>query len=321
MGLLSNVLASYLTPNILGKSFLYVPVSIWLILASLAFTTIASYLLILTPEVKQAAIYTNVMVNRNNRCVHYSEFAPLAIQYAEKLWKALEKDKPSLAKQVLENLHNSGSDALSLDLIEYLIFLILSGFDLFWASGKLKSYGYPTFPSHLGDIPRYQPSTIYTTKEIKEEPEEEQFEYKNLVPVVEENRFIQHFLGKTSLDRIYTPGNWLLFTPKGTRISVNRTGHKRIIKLSNCYSTISIDITKSSVGTGLPYGIRIKEKSYDEKRFFTTDFRIDHKATFSRLLSIHPKIDDHHNWANLVFRKLVANFSLPRKGIIEEIEL
>jgi len=52
-----------------------------------------------------------------------------------------------------------------------------------------------------------------------------------------------------------------------------------------------------------------------------TDFRIDYKATFSRLLSIHPKIDDYHNWANLVFRKVAANFSLPRKGIIEEIEL
>ncbi len=130
MGILSNIIASYLTPHILGKSFLCIPVSIWLTLISFAFTAIVSYLLILTPEVKQAAIYTNVMVDRKGPCVHNSVFAPIAIQVAEILWEALKKDKPTLAKKIVKNLHNSGSDALSLDLIEYLVFQILSGFDL-----------------------------------------------------------------------------------------------------------------------------------------------------------------------------------------------
>jgi len=53
----------------------------------------------------------------------------------------------------------------------------------------------------------------------------------------------------------------------------------------------------------------------------TTDFRIDYKTTFSRLLSIYLRIDYYYNWIDLIFGKLVADFSFPRKGIIEEIEL
>lgn len=312
MGLLLNILASYLS---IGVSVA--------ILALLLITVVATYTLILTPKVRQVAIYANLMVNRYSECIHFSASAPLAIQYAELLWKALAKDGSPLTGRILKNLHRSESDALSLDLIEYLVFLVvLSGFEVFWASGTIKSYGYPTWPSHLGEVPRFRPSTIYVifTKETEAGPKERQFEYKDIRPMIQGNQLVEHFLGDTSLERIYSPRNWLIFTPKGTQISIQRTGRERIIRLSNRYSTISLNIVKASVGAGLPYGIRIKEKEYDEKRFFTTDFRIDFKASFSRLLSLHPRMDDYYNWTHLILRKLVANFSLSRKGVIEEIE-
>jgi len=325
MGLLSNILASYLS---IGVSVA--------ILALLLITVVATYTLILTPKVRQAAIYTYLMVERDARvpgalgskCVHFSVFAPLAIQRVELFWKALAKDGSPLAESILEGLHRSESDALSLDLIEYLVFLVvLSGFEPFWASGTIKSYGYPTWPYRLGEVTGLRPSTIYSIEEIKPEPkilarlrQFTQLEYRDLRPVTQGNQLMEHFLGNTSLEHIYSPRNWLLFTPKGTQISVQRTGRERILRLSNRYSTVSLSITKSAVGAGLPYGIRIKEKGYDEKRFFTTDFRIDFKASFSRLLSLHPRMDDYYNWTHLILTKLVANFSLSRKGVIEEIE-
>lgn len=336
IGLLSNILASYLSIEVFRTNILGVSVAIWLALAFFLITLATTYFLILTPKVKQIAIYTNLMVTKDARVpgalgaksIYFSVFAPLAIQHAELLWKALVKDKSPLAEHILQNLHKSESDALSLDLIEYLIFQwVLSGFEPEWASSVIKSYGYPTWPHRFGEIPRFRPSTIYSIEEIKPEPkilarlrQFTQSEYRDLRPVIEGNQLIEHFLSNTSLNHINSPRNWLLFTPKGTQISVQRTGRQRIITLSNRYSTISLNITKSSVGTGLPYGIRIKEKEYDKKSFFTTDFRIDLKAHLSRLLSFHPKIDDYDNWTQLILRKLVANFSLSRKGLFEEIE-
>jgi len=43
-------------------------------------------------------------------------------------------------------------------------------------------------------------------------------------------------------------------------------------------------------------------------------------ASFSRWLSIHPKVDYYHNWARLVIEKLVANFALRREEFIQEID-
>jgi hypothetical protein len=336
MGLVSNILASYLSIEVFKMNIFGVSVAIWFAIVLCVLTVVATYFLILTPKVKQVAIYTNLMVKRDPRlpgalgaeCIYSSDFAPLAIQRGELLWKALVKDVWSLADSLLENLHKSESDALSLDLIEYLVFeIVLSGFEAEWASGTIKSYGYPTFPIRgLGEVIRIQPSTIYS---IEEKPAPKilamltghtQFEYKSLRPVVEGNQLVEHFLGNTSLNYIHTPGNWWLFTPKGTQISVKREGRERIIKLSNCYATITLNIKKEGVGSGLPYGVRIKEKEYNSRSFFTTDFRIDFKAHFSRWLLLHPKIDDYDNWTQLVFKKLVANFSLSRKGVIEEIE-
>ena len=336
MGILSNIVASSLSIEVLRTRILYVSLATWLVLALFLVTVVATYLLILTPKGRQVAIYTNLMVDRDPRVsgalgakyIHSSVFAPLAIQRAELLWRALAKDGSPLADQILEDLHKSESDGLSLDLVEYLIFhVVLSGFEPHWASGIIESYGYPTYPQRLGEIPRIRPSTIYSVEDIKPEPriltrlrQFTQIEYRDLRPVIKGNQFVKHFLGSTSLEMVYSPRNWLLFTPKGTRISVQRTGRERTIRLSNRYSTISLSVTKSSVGLGLPYGIRIREKNYDERSFFTTDFRIDFKTHFCRLLSFHPKIDDYDNWTRLMLRKLVVGFSLSRKGVIEEIE-
>jgi len=323
MGVLSNIIASYLVGeylvgDMLNEIIFGVRLGTWLIVTLLLITAIVIYNLVLTPEVTQVRIYTNIMVNEVKNCIHLSPYAPWAIQWAELIWSALDKDGSPLAKQIIQRLHGSDSDALSLDLIEYLIFQVLSGFDIFWASGKMKSYGYPTWPRRLGEITEYRPSTIYKFKKKHKEEKHDDFETKDLHSVFEKNPIAKHFLGDTSLSTYQTPLNWLVFTPKGTEISIQRNTHIRTIRLSNWYCTINLAIRKESVGTGLPYGIRIKEKNYNEKEYFTTDFRIDVSTSFSRWLSIHPRIDDYHNWKRLIFEKLVANFCLSRRGVIEE---
>jgi len=330
MGLLSNIVASYLVEDLLEESFLGIPFSIWLILALLSITAISGYILVLTPEVTRAAIYTNIMVDDVGKCMHFSPHAPWAVQYAELLWKTLKKDGSPLAKNIIGNLKNAGSDSLTFDLIEHLIFQVLSGFEPFWASPKAKSYGYPSWPRRLGEIAKFRPSTVYVFSKRQAEDLgmsrifrrvlgilKKDYEYKNFDRILHKNEITQHFLGSTSLEQVKSPENWLTFTPKGTDISIQYKEHERIIKLSNYYNTICLTLRKEAVGMGLPYGIRIREKNYDRRKYSSVDFRIDMQVSFSRLLSIHPSIDDYHNWARLVLEKLVANFSLSRREIIE----
>ena len=320
MGILSNIIASYLVGDILYENIFGVPIGAWLILTFLVITAIVSYTLVLTPEVTQTAIYANFMVNRHKNCLHLSPYGPWAIQFAELLWKALEKDSSPLAKQIIKNLHKADADTLTFDLLEHLIFQVLSGFHIFWASSKIKSYGYPTWPRRLGEITEFRPSTIYLFSKKQEVRQQEgDFEYKDCHSILERNQIVKHFLGVTQLEKFRTPSNWLLFTPKGTKISIHHKTHERTIRFYDCLCTVSITVRKESVGAGLPYGIRIKEKNYNEKKYFSTDFRIDVTTSFSRLLPIHPKVDDYHNWTQLILEKLIANFCLSRKGIIEEI--
>lgn len=320
IGLISNIVASYLaTFNFSGVS-----VGLWLIPILILLTFVSVYAILYPKETTKTAVYTNLMVDRIKNCMHLSPYSPFGVQYAELFWEALKQDKFQYADEILRKLHNSDSDKLEFDFVECVVFLILSGFEPFWASSQIEYYGYPTSPSHLGEENRFSDSTVYRFQkdEIKQGSmlNFKNIEFRNLQPKLKNNQIVNHFLGSTSLDRIYKPDNWLIFTPKGTQISIEYKNHSRIIHFSHRYFTISLSITKNSVATGLPYGIRIKEPNYNKKQFFTADFRMDFQASFSRLLLIHWRRADYYNWVRLLRQKLVANFALDKTVFIKEIE-
>ena len=145
-------------------------------------------------------------------------------------------------------------------------------------------------------------------------------EFRNLQPLLKNNPIVEHFLGTTSLDRYSKPDNWFIFTPKGTQISIEYKRHSRIIHFSHRYFAISLSITKNSVSSGLPYGISIKEPNYNEAQFFSADFRLDFRASFSRLLLLHWRRDDYYNWVRFLRQKIVASFALDKTVFIKEIE-
>jgi hypothetical protein len=320
IGLISNIVASYLATY----SFYGLSVGVWLVPILILLVSLSVYMILYPKEVNEVAIYTNLMVDKKMNCIHLSPYSPFGVQHAELFWKALEQDKSPYANQILTQLHNSDSNKLELDFIECVAFLILSGFEPLWASHKIKYYGYPTYPSHLGEVSRLSDSTIYRIQ--KDEVEFgnllnfKNLEFRNLLPLLENNQVVKHFLGNTSLDRVYKPDNWLIFTPKGTQISIEYKKHCRIIHFSHRYFTTSLTISKNSVASGLPYGIRIKEPNYDEKRYFSADFRMDFQASFSRLLLIRWGRVDYYNWVRLLRQKLVASFALDETVFLKEIE-
>jgi len=320
IGLISNIVASYLATF----SLFSVSVGLWLIPILVLLTLVSVYLILYPEEVTKTAIYTNLMVDRIKNCLHLSRYSPFGVQYAELLWKALKQDRSKFADEVLTKLHDSDSDELQFDFVEYVVFLILVGFEPFWASSKIEYYGYSTYPNNLGEEIRLSASNIYRFQKDEIEYGKildfKDVEFKNLQPILKNNQIINHFLGTTSLNWVYRPSNWLIFAPRGIQISIEHKRHSRTIKFSHRYVTVSISITKHSVSTGLPYGISTKEPDYDEKQFFTTDFRMDFQASFSRLLVIHWRRDDYYNWVRLWRRKLVANLALDKTAIIKEIE-
>jgi hypothetical protein len=246
----------------------------------------------------------------------------------------LYKDNPALGKKLISDLHGTKEKELTLDFIEFLIFLCLSGFEPFWASDTIEYYGYPTMSNIIGENPRFHLSTVYSLKEIEgtygikdfiksifnsKEDEIDNTEYKNLDKIVEKNKISQIFLGTTSLDYIFTPSNWLIFTPKGTTISIKYAKYLRTIILKNPFATIDIAFRENGGGKGLPYGIYKREDKYDPEQFFTADFRIDFSASFSRLLPFHPNNKDYYNWVDLIRRTLIANFALDKEEYIRKI--
>jgi len=320
IGLVSNIVASYLATF----DFLGVSVGLWLIPALILLTLFSVYTILYPKETTKIAIYTNLMVDRIKNTMHLSPYSPFGVQYSELFWKALEQDKSQYANEILTKLHNSDSDKLEFDFVECVVFLILSGFEPLWASSKIEYYSYPTHLSHLGEENRFSAPTVYRFQ--KDEIEHgnilnfKSIEFRNLQPKLNDNQIVNHFLGSTCLDRIYKPDNWLIFTPKGTQISIEYKKYSRVIHFLHHYFTVSLSIVKNSVGTGLPYCIRIKEPNYSEKQFFTTDFRMDFQASFSRLLLIHWRRDDYYNWVRLLRQKLVANFAFDKTAFIKEIE-
>lgn len=197
-------------------------------------------------------------------------------------------------------------------------------FEPFWASSKIEYYGYPTSPSHLGEESRFSDSMVYRIQKDEIEYGDllkfKNIEFRNLQPILKDNQIVNHFLGKTSLDWVYKPDNWLVFTPKGTQISIEYKKHSRSICFSHRYFSIKLSLVKNSVATGLPYGISIKETNYDEKQFFTADYRLDFEVEFSSWLLIHRRRADYYNWVRLLRQKLVASFALDKTAFIKEIK-
>ncbi len=335
VGLISDILASSLAVYIPAIIF-GIPSPYWLTLIIGIVTFGVIYTLILIPKTTHAIIYSNIMVDKGKKCVFASKYSAPSSQLSETLCNALKVDKSHLVNQIIEDLHNFKVNSLSFDLLEYLIIqYCLSGLELFWASKTIKSYGYPTHPSRLGEISHYKPSSIYFLKNDDSDtpfnlPEEmslslknAECEYKDLRPIIKGNKIMEHFMGKTSLNPIKTPKNLLLVLPKGSEITIDRKSkeNQRVIKVFNRYATIYLKITKDSIGLGLPYSVKIKEQNYQEERYFTTNFRIEISVSMSRFFSIFPRIEHYYAWTNLIFKRLVANFALSRKGILEEIEV
>jgi hypothetical protein len=320
IGLVSNIVASYLATF----TFFNVSVGIWLIPILVLLTLVSVYMILYPKETTKTAIYTNLAVDRVNNCMHFSPYSPFGVQYAELFWKALKQDKSKCANEILEKLHNTDGDKLEFDFVETVVFLILSGFEPFWASSKIEYYGYPTYPDHLGEETRFSASTVYRFQKDDIEHEStlnlKDIEFRNLQPKLKNNQIVNNFLWSTSLDSIYKPDNWLIFAPKGTQISVEYKNHSRIIHFSHRYFAVSLSMTKNSVGTGLPYAISIKEPKYSKEQFFTTDFRMDFRVSFSRWLLIHWRRDDYYNWVRFLKQKLVANFALDKTALIKEIK-
>jgi len=321
IGLISNIVASYLATY----SFYGFPVGVWLVPILILLVLLSVYVILYPKEVNQVAIYANLMVDKKMNSMHLSPYSPSGVQYAELLWKALEQDKSPYANQILTQLHNSDSNKLELDFIECVTFLILSGFEPFWASSKIGYYGYPTgYPIHLGEVSRFSDSIIYRIQKDEVEFGDmlnfKNLEFRNLLPLLENNQVVKHFLGDTSLNWVYKPSNWLVFAPKGTQISIEYKKHGRIIHFTHRYFTTSLTISKNSVALGLPYGIRIKEQNYDEKRYFSADFRMDFQVSFSRLLLVRWGRVDYYNWVRLLRQKLVASFALDKTVFLKEIE-
>jgi len=320
IGLVSNIIASYLATF----TFFGVSVGLWLFPILILLTLVSVYTILYPKETTKTAIYTNLMIDRINNCMHLSPYSPFGVQYAELFWKTLEQDKSKYAGEILIKLHKSDGDKLEFDFVECVVFLILSGFEPFWASSKIENYGYPTHPSHLGEETRFSASTVYRFQKDAIEHESmlnlKDIEFKNLQPKLKNNQIVNHFSGNTSLDRVFKPDNWLIFTPKGTQISVEYKNTSRVIHFSHRYFALSLSIRKNSVATGLPYGIKIKESKYSEEQFFTTDFRMDFQASFSRWLLVHWRRDNYYNWVRFLKQKLVANFALDKTAFIKEIE-
>lgn len=293
-------------------------------------------MLILNPKKTKVIVYSSMMVDKVKKAVFASRFSTLSNQLSKDLFDALKTDQSPLANQLIEDLHDQKKHTLAFDLLEYLIFVYcLSGFDVFWASKTIKSYGYPNYPRRLGEICYYLPSSVYSLKKIEFDSSANflkkiitsltggDCDYKDLKPILEGNKIMEHFMGETSLNQIETPHNFLLVLPKGSEISIDRDSMEtqRIIKISNRYATINFKIIKFGTSLGLPHPVKIKEKDYDEHRYSTTNFTIEVSVSTSKLFSILPRIEHYYAWTNRIIKKLVANFAYSRKGIIEEIEV
>ena len=232
-------------------------------------------------------------------------------------------------KRIHPKLHNTNGDKLTFDFAEYLIFLTLSSFEPFWAANRIEYYGYPTFPHKLGEENRFSPSTLYRVQNTEIEYDDvislKLVQCKNLRTVLKDNFFVQHFLGKTTLSFVYKPDNWMIFTPKGTQISITSRNFSREIKFNlvrfhHEFFSITLSIANNGVSKGLPYGISTKEQNYNDEHFFTTDYRIDYQAIFSPILLLYWKRDDYYNWAQLIRQKIIANFALDKTLFIKDID-
>jgi hypothetical protein len=319
IGLISNIVASYLATY----SFYGISVGVWSIPFLVLLVLVSVYFILNPKVVSKVAIYANLMVDKKNRCLHFSKFSPIGIQRAVQFWKAMEQDKSPYSSQIILQLHQMKGD-LGYDFFESIVFLTLVGFEPFWASNKIRYYGYQTHPSSMGEETNYADSTIFriqkTNAEIGSILNFKNLEFRDLSEVLKDNQVIKHFLGNSSLDWVLKPDNWMIFTPKGTRISIEHKKLSRVIMFSHRYFTAKLIITENSVALGLPYGIGIKEENYDESRFFSTDFRIDFEVSFSNLLLINWRRGKYYNWSRLLREKLVASLALDKTELIREIE-
>lgn len=308
-GTLSGILTNFLTEPPLGYHLS------WIVGALLLIVAASSYTLVLIPQVVEAAIYTNILLDEKSHRVYESRYAPPASQIAALLFKALLQDDKDLAGELLHSLGLLDDRILALDLLEYLLFYALSGFDPFWASPRVQFFGRPSWSGQpLGEKFTYKPSSILRMIGKKDDRDTDTgVKIVGIADQFESNRIVGHFFrGATKLDSVFQPTNWMMWVPKRVKLAITRDTGRRIM-LRDPYAQLTVTLSRAGTGIGLPYGIRNKETGYDEYGFSTSDFRLDFRfelRTIGRILSFLPMIDSYMNWSDKIKRKLVSAFAL-----------
>jgi len=319
LGIVTNLISDTISVY-LNKTFLYISLKYWLLFCLLVSTVVIIYKLIL-PETKiNALVYTSLMVDEKNKTLYHSHYAPWAIRFASStIWPALEKDNFEYKMDLIKTNKNS---SIPLDFLEHLIFQVLSGFEPFWLSKKIKTYGY-TSRILYDDIDRKplaeRPSTIYSFK--IHDDKDLSAEYKRfvrdvyLMDLMKENKITMHLL-KSSLEHVSSPNNWIIMMPMDTSIKVNRERPDyRQIRFINRFVTVDISLSSTGGGIGLPYGIIKHVENYDRSQYSHDDFKIEISVSFSRLLLLSNKMKYYETWIELMMDKIGFSFGYDRSEL------
>ena len=310
-GILSGILAGYFAAPSVGG---YLS---WIAGALLFLAAASSYTLVLVPQVVEAAIYINILIDEKAHQIYESRYAPPASQIAALLFKPLLQEDKELAEGLIRDLGRSDPGALAMDLLEYLVFEAISAFDPFWASPRVETFGRPKWSGRaLGEKLSYKPSSVLRMVGKKEGDGEKEIKAIKTIDMVDQfkpNRIVAHFFaGTTKLDYVYQPANWMIWVPKRMELTIARET-ARIIMLQDPYAQLTVTLSRASTGIGLPYGISNKESEYNEFNYSTSDFRLDFRfelRKLGRIFSFLPMIDSYLNWSDKIKRSLINNFAL-----------
>ena len=308
-GTLSSILTSFFFTVPSAAS--YFP---WVVAVVLLVAVASTYTLVLIPAVVEAAIYANILIDVRTHQLYESRFAPPASQIAALLFRGLSQEDKGMSDELIQELDRSDNIPLALDFLEYLVFIAISGFDPFWASPRVQSFGRPTWSGRpLGEKLSYRPTSVLTLRKVNDQNDNKNSDGFPIIDIsgqFQNNQIVTHFRGATKLDIIYQPTNWMVWVPKRVRLTIARDGNRTIL-FSDCYAKLTVTLSRAAVGMGLPYGVCNKESEYNEFNFSTSDFRLDFRfelRTIGRIASFLPVIDSYMNWSDKIMRNLVGAF-------------
>jgi len=304
IGFLSNVLANYF-----GTEFIAANIA-WVMIISIAALALASYFLVLTPRSIHEVVYTNISIDHETNSIIAPVGAPSAAYWGKELFDDLRANDPALADKLLSSMDRFDEVRLSLDFLEYLVFLAIWNFDFFWGSTQAKTHGHPLMYSRrdLGLITKYYPSAIFIMKE--REQDDSTLSVFDISNTTAENEIIQ-FSKKNSIVGHRGLRDWIFVGPPSIQFKVNREKGEevtRVLEISDSLMKMSIGFHMCGTGVGLPSYVRDYDLS-NRYRYSTKDFRIDFDVSFDRLRSMLPRMDSYLNFAEKTLQDLVTAFT------------